>query len=73
MCGVMDGGKEGQTAADGHNGLQVKAGGKGLLEALQVGCADSLPSENTRGTWATALFPASFRARSRLCHLLPLQ
>lgn len=51
-------------AADGHSVLQVQAGGGGLPEALQVGRADSLPSENTKGTWAAALFPASFRARS---------
>lgn len=62
MCRVMDDGKEGQTAADGHSDLQVEAGGRGVAEALQVGCADSLPSENTKGTWATALFPASSRA-----------
>lgn len=53
--------KELQTAADGHSNLQVEAGGKGLTEALQVGHADSLLRENTKGTWATALF----RARSR--------
>lgn len=59
-----DGKKEGQKASDGHSGLQVRAGGRGLAEALQVGSVDSLPSENTKGTWAIALFPASFRARS---------
>lgn len=58
MCRVMDDGKEGQMATDGHSDLQVQAGGRGLAEALQVGHADSLPSENTKGTCTTALFPA---------------
>lgn len=59
MCRMMDDGKkEGQKASDGHSDLQVRAGGRGLAEALQVGSVDSLPSENTKGTWATALFPA---------------
>ena len=42
----MDDGKEGQTAADGHSDLQVEAGGR--VWGVQVGCADSLPSENTK-------------------------
>lgn len=66
MCRVMDDGKEGQTAADGHSDLQVEAGGKSLTAALQVGRADSLPSGNTKGTWATALFPASLQGQERL-------
>lgn len=49
MCRVMDDGKEGQKATDGHGNLQVEAGGRGFAEALQVGCTDSLPTENTKG------------------------
>lgn len=29
MCRVMDDGKEGWPAADGHSDLQVKTGGRG--------------------------------------------
>lgn len=65
-----DGKEEGPVAADGQGDLQVEAGGRGLADALQVGPADSLPSENTKEAGAAALFPVSSGARSG-CRLNP--
>lgn len=66
MCRVMDDGKkEGQTAADGHSDLQVEAGGRSLAEAPQVGPADSLPSENTKGTRGHSPLPRLLQGQER--------